>query len=116
MSDAQPTPEVDLDTFAGAYASGAAVLDVRRPDEYVERHVPGAVLIPLDELAGRLDDVPGGDPLYVICKSGGRSLTAAAVLRAAGRDAVSVAGGTDGWASSGRPVLSGDDPGDRPRA
>jgi Rhodanese-like domain len=67
--------EVDLDTFAEAFASGATILDVRNPDEYETAHVPGAVLIPLPELAARQDEIPHGDPLYVICAGGGRSLT-----------------------------------------
>lgn len=114
MSDAPTAPEEDLDAFAAAYEAGAPVLDVRRPEEYAERHVPGAVHVPLDDLPDRLGDVPAGDPLHVICKSGGRSLKAAAFLAQHGRDAVSVAGGTDGWAESGRPVVSGSEPGDRP--
>ncbi|MHB1929159.1 MAG: rhodanese-like domain-containing protein [Acidimicrobiales bacterium] len=102
--------EVDLDTFAVAVDDGAAVLDVRNPDEYEERHVPGAVLIPLGELAERQDEIPDGDPLYVICAAGGRSLQAARALVDAGYRAVSVAGGTNGWAAAGRPVVSGGSP------
>jgi rhodanese-related sulfurtransferase len=110
MSDASPSLEVDIDTFASAHAGGATVLDVRNPDEYEEKHVPGAVLIPLGELAGRTGEIPVGDPLYVICAVGGRSLTATKALVGAGYNAVSVAGGTNGWAAAGRPVVSGTDP------
>jgi rhodanese-related sulfurtransferase len=110
MADAQSL-EVDLDTFAAAYAGGVTLLDVRNPDEYEEKHVPGAVLIPLGELAARLDEVPTGDPLYVICAAGGRSLTATRALVGAGHSAVSVAGGTNGWAAGGHPVVAGPDPG-----
>ena len=89
MTTSQPDPpptrsEVDLVTFAGAHAAGAVVLDVRNPDEYDEAHVPGAVLIPLPELAARQDEIPEASPLYVICAAGGRSLTAAKALVAAG--------------------------------
>jgi rhodanese-related sulfurtransferase len=45
--------------------------------------------------------------IYVICASGGRSLRAASALVASGLDALSVAGGTNGWAESGRPVVAG---------
>ena len=83
------------------------VLDVRNPDEYVAGHVSGAVLIPLGELAARVSEVPAGDPLYVICAVGGRSLTAAQALDRAGYSAVSVAGGTKAWIKSGRPVVTG---------
>jgi rhodanese-related sulfurtransferase len=83
------------------------VLDVRNPDEYVAGHVTGAVLIPLGELGARVGEVPEGDPLYVICAVGGRSLTAAQALVSAGYSAVSVAGGTKAWIQSGRPVVTG---------
>ena len=102
--------EVDLETFASAYAEGVTLLDVRNPDEYRAAHVPGAVLIPLPELAGRQEEIPPGDPLYVICAAGGRSLTATKALVAAGYPAVSVAGGTNGWIERGGTVVSGDQP------
>ncbi len=112
--DAVVVPEVDLVTFEAAWRDGATVLDVRNPDEYLNKHVPGAVLVPLPELGGRLDDVPAGRPLYVICAHGGRSRSAAEALRLQlGWDVLNVSDGTEGWASSGRPVAAGPSPGER---
>lgn len=104
--------EVDVDTLAAAADSpgGAVVIDVREPEEYVAGHVAGAYLIPLGEVVARLDEVPTGEPVYVICQSGGRSLKAAQFLRASGYDATSVAGGTKAWIDSGRPVVRGPRP------
>src|ERR1700730_8630593 len=99
--------EVDLVAFAEAHLAGAAVLDVRNPDEYKAGHVPGAKLIPLPELNARVDEIPDGDPIYVICASGGRSLIATKAMVEAGYSAVSVAGGTKGWIEQGRPVGTG---------
>ena len=110
MTHANPL-EVDLETFAAAHSDGATVLDVRNPDEYDTAHVPGAVLIPLPELVSRHAEVPAGDPLYVICAAGGRSLTAAKALVDAGYAAVSVAGGTNAWIERGGEVVSGPQPG-----
>jgi rhodanese-related sulfurtransferase len=45
--------------------------------------------------------------VYVICASGNRSLTAADRMSRAGIDAYSVAGGTNGWARTGRPLVTG---------
>src|ERR1700737_3982163 len=105
-----PDPlEVDLETFAAAHAGGAVVLDVRNPDEDGAGHGPGAKLIPLGELGARRDEIPDGDPVYVICAVGGRSLTAATALVQAGYRAVSVAGGTKGWIEQGRPYTTGMD-------
>ncbi|MQY14564.1 Sulfurtransferase [Streptomyces sp. RB5] len=105
--------EIDLDTFAGEWADGAFVVDVREPDEYREAHVPGAVLAPLSTLAGAYLALPEGRPVYVICASGNRSKAGADVLTNAGADTYSVAGGTRGWARAGRPVVTGDAPGAR---
>jgi rhodanese-related sulfurtransferase len=102
--------EIDLAGFAEAYEAGAALVDVRNLDEYVAGHVPGAVLIPLPELAARQEEIPAGDPLYVICAAGGRSLAAAKALAEAGYPAVSVAGGTNGWIERGGRVVSGEQP------
>jgi rhodanese-related sulfurtransferase len=110
MRDESRPLEVDLEQFEAAHAAGATVLDVRNPDEYVAGHVAGAVLIPLGELAARQDEIPEGDPLYVICAVGGRSLTATKALVEAGYEAVSVAGGTNGWVERGGAIVTGERP------
>jgi hydroxyacylglutathione hydrolase len=99
--------EVDVQEFAAAQRRGAFVVDVREPSEYVDGHVPGAQLVPLGSLAARVDELPRDDRVYVICASGNRSRTAAATLAAAGRDAISVSGGTRAWVASGGPVVRG---------
>ena len=99
--------EVDVQEFAAAQRRGALVVDVREPSEYADGHVPGAQLVPLGSLAARVDELPRDDRVYVICASGNRSRTAAAALAAAGRDAISVSGGTRAWVASGGPVVRG---------
>jgi rhodanese-related sulfurtransferase len=42
---------------------GPIVIDVRGADEYAAGHIPGALRIPADELAGRLAEVPHGRPV-----------------------------------------------------
>ncbi len=106
-----PIPQVHVDVLAGALAEGAAVLDVRMPDEYEESHVPGALLVPLPELPERVAEVPDGDPLYVICRSGARSKSACELLVGHGRTVANVSGGTLAWIESGRPVAIGAEPG-----
>ncbi|GAA1478713.1 rhodanese-like domain-containing protein [Nocardioides aestuarii] len=104
------TPEVTTTDLATALADGAAVLDVREPAEYVQGHVPGARLIPVGQLPARLAEVERDGRVYVVCASGNRSKVGADVLIAAGRDAVSVAGGTSGWMRAGHPVVTGSRP------
>lgn len=64
---------------------GAILLDVRTPQEYRERHIPGSKNIPLQEI-GRIDDVAGGKavPLFVYCHSGARSRQAVGELQRMG--------------------------------
>ena len=100
-------PEIDLNAFAAAKADGAFVIDVREPFEYVAGHVPGAQLVPLSQVHARLAELPKNERIHVICASGNRSRTATSWLLSAGFDAVSVAGGTGGWMSQGRPVVRG---------
>ncbi len=100
-------PAIEVDELARLHATGVALIDVRRPHEYEAYHAPGAVLIPLDELVERVDDVPAAGTVYVICESGGRSARAVQYLRSVGVDAVNVAGGSAAWRSSGHPTESG---------
>ncbi len=99
--------EVDVPTFAAAYADGAYVIDVREPFEYMSGHVPNARLIPLGALPQWASTLPTDRPVYVICASGNRSLTAASWLAQLGVDARSVGGGTTAWVNGGHPVVVG---------
>lgn len=83
------------------------VVDVREPMEYRAGHVPGALLVPLGRLAGKVDELPRDRQVHVICATGNRSLTAADLLRRAGIEAYSVAGGTEEWAAQGREIVTG---------
>ena len=96
--------ECSISDLQAALRGDEFVLDVREPDEYAEGHVPSAVLIPLGEVAERVAEVPTGRTIYVVCRSGRRSLTGARILADAGRTAVSVRGGTLGWIAAGLPV------------
>ena len=74
----------------------ALVLDVRRHDEWVTGHLPGALHIPHTELRGRIDEVreqAAGRPVRVMCASGVRSAIAHRVVTQAGLDAASLSGG-----------------------
>jgi rhodanese-related sulfurtransferase len=102
-----PVPEISVAELADRRAEGAPLIDVREPAEYEEFRVPGAALLPLGEVADRLGEVPAEGTVYVICKVGGRSAKAAEVMRAAGIDAVNVAGGSLAWRDAGFPVESG---------
>jgi rhodanese-related sulfurtransferase/acyl-coenzyme A thioesterase PaaI-like protein len=100
--------EVDIGQLEKARAEGTPLVDVRELDEYVAGHVPGAIFLPMSEIAERSDEVPADGPVYVICHVGGRSLKVVNWLRTKGVDAYSVDGGTKAWADSGREIVTGD--------
>lgn len=85
------------------------LIDVRTPAEFGEVHVEQARNVPLDRLDPRAIAALAGDrPVYVICKSGGRSQRACEQLLAAGLGNVfSVEGGTAACEAAGLVVVRG---------
>ena len=100
-------PEITVAELPARLASGRALVDVRHHEEFNEVHVPGAVLIPLDTVVARLEDIRAMGSVDVICRSGQRSHRAAEYLRAHGIDAANVAGGTLAWIAAGEPLATG---------
>lgn len=76
------------------------VLDVRQAHEFDDSHVRGAVNIPLHELLGRFDDVPGGQ-VWVHCGSGYRASIAASLIESPQRTVVLVDDQFDNAAENG---------------
>ncbi|MGY6497566.1 MAG: rhodanese-like domain-containing protein [Microcella sp.] len=102
--------EIDVDQLVQVMATGARVIDVREPDEYAEARVPGVQLIPLATIPDAVGELAThDDTVYVICRSGARSLRAADYLNANGVEAVSVAGGTMAWIQRGLDYETGED-------
>jgi rhodanese-related sulfurtransferase len=87
----------------------AALLDVREADEWAAGRAPGSRHLPMSQLAQRITEVPDDDPLYVICRSGGRSARVVAYLSQQGYPAVNVDGGMQAWAVSGREIVADPD-------
>ena len=86
------------------------IIDVREDNEWEEQHIPGAMHIPKDEIAANITaKVPEQDrPIYLHCRGGVRSLSAANCLLDLGyKEVYSVEGGIVEWARSGYPVKNG---------
>lgn len=95
----------DIDKFKGAMDAGAAVIDVREPDEYEAGHIPGAINIPLRELGANVDQIPTDQPVFVYCQSGWRAALATGALHSAGyENARSFPPSFAGWKAAGEEV------------
>ena len=69
------------------------LLDTRTPAEYARGHIAGFANIPVDDLRERLQEIPHGRPVYVICQSGLRSYIACRILAQHGYECYNFSGG-----------------------
>jgi sulfur dioxygenase len=95
-------PEVDP-VWVNEHLTELHLLDVREPAELTgELGALPAQHIPLGELRARLSEVPSGQPVITVCRSGKRSAQAAAILAKAGRaDVANLPGGMLRWRALG---------------
>lgn len=100
-------PEVEPDWVA-RHREDVTILDVRSAAEYEGDlgHLENSMLIPLDELRGKIDDIPDDKPIVAICQSGKRSAMATQILKSAGRERVAnIPGGIIYWTRLSLPGL-----------
>lgn len=106
--DAQPVPEVSVQELAQRLQSETPprLLDVRDPVESQVSNLPGALIIPVDQLPARLDEVNPAQEWVVFCRSGSRSARAVEILRQAGyANAANLRGGINAWAREIDPTM-----------
>lgn len=74
------------------------LLDVREPFEFAYAHIDGSVLIPLNQIPGRLRELDIDQDIVLICHHGIRSMQAANFLVQVGFKQISnLVGGIDAW-------------------
>jgi adenylyltransferase/sulfurtransferase len=86
------------------------LIDVRNPPEAEIAVIPGATLIPLDQIESgsaieRVRELAAGKQLYVHCKLGGRSAKALIALKRHGIEGINVTGGIDAWSQEVDPSV-----------
>ncbi|MFZ4566091.1 MAG: ThiF family adenylyltransferase, partial [Prochlorococcaceae cyanobacterium] len=91
--------------------SGLVLLDVRNPPEAEIAAIPGAVLVPLDQIESgeaieRVRQLAAGKRLLVHCKLGGRSAKALIALKRHGIDGTNITGGIDAWSLEVDPTVA----------
>jgi rhodanese-related sulfurtransferase len=99
---------VDIDVATAAQLRtrpDVVILDVREQAEWDEVHIPGATLIPMEEVPARIKEIPTDKTVIVQCRSGNRSSQVTDYLRQQGMTNVhNLAGGMNEWQAAGLPV------------
>ena len=112
----QPVAPSDAPVQPGALAAllegkdAPLLLDVRTPEEFAQGHVPGATLVPVQELESRLRELEPYKQRGVVayCEVGGRASKAAELLRERGFANVRLLDGSmKRWREEGRQVATG---------
>lgn len=92
------TRVVTAGEMAALRDAGAVVLDVRSEREFAAGHVPGARNVPIDQLRGRLSELPIGASVITYCAVGQRGYIAERILRQRGwQDVHNLSGGFRSW-------------------
>jgi hydroxyacylglutathione hydrolase len=93
--------EVSASEVYESWQQGAYILDVRALHELQEwgaGRIPGATLIPLEQIKHRIAEIPVDVPIYVVCGLGQRSASGRDILLEAGYESVtSMSGGMQQW-------------------
>jgi adenylyltransferase/sulfurtransferase len=104
----EPYAEISPEALKARLDAGTApaILDVREPWEHEIAALPGARLIPMDDLPARLGELEPGREVVVYCHHGVRSTAVVEWLRAVQEiPAVNLRGGIDAWAAAVDPAL-----------
>ena len=93
---------LELKALLDSNADDVLLLDVRNPPEAEIATIPGAVLVPLDQIESgqateQVRQLAAGKRLYAHCKLGGRSAKALIALKREGISGINVSGGIDAW-------------------
>lgn len=82
MSSSSSYVQLSPDTVRRTIETGDPILlvDVRTPEEYADRHIPGALLMPLNEFPARCAALSPNDEIVCLCEHGIRSEMAAQYL------------------------------------
>jgi rhodanese-related sulfurtransferase/DNA-binding transcriptional ArsR family regulator len=102
------TDQVTREELLRRANTGITVLDVRPREEYAAGHIPGAVSVPLEELAGRLAELPADQEIVAYCRGAYCVLAHDAVrlLTNAGRRARRLADGMLEWRLADLPIAT----------
>ncbi len=105
------TTSLEAKAFSAQSAANkdAVILDVRTPDEYVGGHIHNALNIDYNAADFKVNasKLPKEKVVYIYCRSGARSASAATIMRADGYNVIELEGGIMKWEGAGLPVETG---------
>ncbi|HVA89600.1 MAG TPA: rhodanese-like domain-containing protein [Chloroflexota bacterium] len=109
MANAETPRQIEHTDSAALHKRRAAgeqvqLLDVREPLEHAGGVIQGAILMPMGSVQAKWTELDAQQPVYVICRLGGRSAQVAAFLTRQGVRAINVDDGMDGWERYGFPT------------
>ncbi len=106
-----PYIPLDIDGYKAMREAGTPhlLLDVRQPFEFEQAHIPGAVLIPMNDVIARLDELHEHEHIVVVCRTGSRSAMVAMGLHDYGlpNTFYNLEGGTVAWVQQGNEYEQG---------
>ena len=90
-------------------SNNSVIIDVREETEFVGElgHIAGSRLVPMKSIANNLEDLESlkDKEIILVCRSGARSTTSAAILKGLGfQDVKNLKGGMLEWNKSGFPI------------
>lgn len=103
--------EIEANDLQPFLESGCKLFDVREVSEYLDGHIQSAINIPLSTITVEFERFRSATDVYIVCRSGGRSMQACEFLVDHGiTNVANVAGGTMAWQASGNSVKLGEQP------
>ncbi len=83
------------------------IVDVRTREEYDSSHIEGAILIPVSELEGRINELSKEEELLIYCRTGNRSSNSVNILKANGYTKIfHLNDGIIAWIQAGYPTVN----------
>ena len=110
-SSDEPFARIDVERTKELIAAGAAVIDVREPDEWNKGHIPVATLAPLQQFMMAPQNYIEQDNIVFVCAVGQRSAIACEMAAAMGLEQLyNLEGGTIAWMQANEPTTIPDPP------
>ena len=102
--------QVNVASAQDLITNGATLIDVRTAGEFNQGHIKGAKLIPLSEIASRINEIVSlkDSQILIYCHAGSRSIAACRIMRKNGFTKVSnLQGGISSWNREGKKIVKG---------